>query len=220
MFEPVSVSSEHLAYTRGLQEFLAPKLSSNLKAIGNLEILRQPAIALFCSNQCPEDLAQQTYALVKQLRKANIAVISGFHSPVEKVCLHLLLKGTQPIIYCPARSLDTLRLPQDQKTAIEARRLLLLSPFPVSQKRATVALAVRRNRLVGAIATSVFIAYATPQGKTENLASAIARQSKAIFTFNSPDTVNLMQVGVTAMDVNTPHSKLLSDTKADSIKLD
>jgi hypothetical protein len=64
---------------------------------------------------------------------------------MEKECLRLLMRGTQPIIHCPARSLDTLRFSQDQKAAIAANQLLLLWPFVANQKRATAARAEKRR---------------------------------------------------------------------------
>lgn len=220
MFEPVPIPSTPSAYSETLSKFLSQKPSLNLKAIGDLDILGKPAIALFCSTQCPEALARQTYILVEHLRDASIPVVSGFHSPVEKACLQLLMQGTQPIIQCPARSLDTLRLSPNQKAAIKAKRLVLLSPFSASQKRATAALAERRNRLVAAIAVSVFIPYATPRGKTESLAQAIASQSKPLFTFQSSDTENLSQIGVQAIHPSPSYVELLAATESDSIKSD
>jgi predicted Rossmann fold nucleotide-binding protein DprA/Smf involved in DNA uptake len=177
-----------------------------LTAIGNLESLQQPAIALFCSVKCPGDLILQTYDLAQSLRDAQIPVISGFHSPMEKECLRLLMRGTQPIIHCPARSLDTLRLSQDQKAAIAANQLLLLSPFVANQKRATAALADKRNQLVGTIATGVFIAYAAPGGKTEAFTQRLVHQGKPLFTFDSPDTQNLQSVSAKTVTPDTAAS--------------
>jgi len=37
-------------------------------------------------------------------------VISGFHTPAEKECLRILLRGAQPIIICPARSIEPIFL--------------------------------------------------------------------------------------------------------------
>ena len=210
VFAPVQLQPEDSVYPGGLRRFLGGKSLPHLSAIGNLDLLQETAIALFCSADCPADLARQTYAIVKKLRDAQFPVISGFHSPIEKECLKLLMQGTQPLIHCPARSLQTLRLSPDQKTTIEAKRLLLLSPFPASQKRATAVLAERRNRLVSAIATSVFIAYATPGGKTEKLAQAIADHPKPLFTFNSPDTQNLQQIGAEVVGAKVELSVLVA----------
>jgi len=64
-----------------------------LYAIGNVDILRQPLTALFCSNKCPGSAILRALDFAAQLRDANRAVISGFHTPVEKECLAILLRG-------------------------------------------------------------------------------------------------------------------------------
>src|SRR5437899_10785873 len=100
-----------------------------LYAIGNVEILRQPLTALFCSNKCPGSAILRALDLAAQLRDANRAVVSGFHTPIEKECLAILLRGKSSIVICPARSLARLRVPANWKTAITDGRLLILSPF-------------------------------------------------------------------------------------------
>lgn len=67
---------------------------------------------------------------------------------MEKECLLLLLRGTQPVIHCPARSLEKMRLLKEHQKAVEGDRLLILSPFLGKQHRATAALAQSRNQFV------------------------------------------------------------------------
>jgi hypothetical protein len=55
------------------------------------------------------------------------------------------LRGAQPTIICPARSIEGMRIPPEWKQAIEQERLLLLSPFEKKYRRVTAALAKQRN---------------------------------------------------------------------------
>jgi len=48
-------------------------------------------------------------------RDDGVTVISGFHTPVEKECLRILLRGSQPVIICPARSIEGMRIPPTWK---------------------------------------------------------------------------------------------------------
>src|SRR5574341_2356159 len=80
-------------------------------AIGDLQILEQPLLGLFCSTRCPGEVILRTYDLAIALREANIPVIGGFHTPMEKECLEVLLRGQQPVVICPARSIASLRMP-------------------------------------------------------------------------------------------------------------
>jgi len=64
-----------------------------LGLVGAAELLRRPLVALFCSRRCPGELILRTYDLARRLRDAGVAVISGFHTPMEREALHFLLKG-------------------------------------------------------------------------------------------------------------------------------
>src|SRR5690348_12573481 len=99
-----------------------------ITARGDLAILQRPALALFCSIACPGDVILQTYDLARDLRDAGVTVAGGFHAPMERECLHLLLRGTQPIVVCPAR---------EWRAPLAEGRLLLLSPFGEGSRRAT-----------------------------------------------------------------------------------
>jgi len=76
-----------------------------LHVIGSAAPLRQPLTALFCSTKCPGAASLDAFDRIAQLRDAGRAIISGFHTPVEKECLRILLRGESPIVICPARSL-------------------------------------------------------------------------------------------------------------------
>ncbi len=82
-----------------------------LWAIGDAQILNVGLLALFCSVRCPGDLILKTYDLARTLRDAGVPVIGGFHSPMEKECLRLLLRGQQPVVVCPARNIENMRVP-------------------------------------------------------------------------------------------------------------
>lgn len=137
-----------------------------INALGNLALLHQPLAALFCSAKCPGCVILPAYDLAARWRDEGQAVISGFHSPVEKECLRILLRGQQPIIICPARGLPK-RIPPDWKKPLADGRLLILSIFPSTESRITADLASRRNELVAALADEVFVAHATPGGRLE-----------------------------------------------------
>jgi len=112
-----------------LQRHQLPEWHDPVDMIGNQEILQSKKLALFCSRQCPGNLILKAYDLARSLRDEGTTVISGFHTPVEKECLRILLRGKQPIIICPARSVEGMRIPSEWKQAIEQGRLLLLAPF-------------------------------------------------------------------------------------------
>ena len=155
-------------WPRLLAERLGTSGPPQLSALGNLDLLALPKTALFCSASCPGHAILATYDQAARWRDAGRCVISGFHSPVEKECLQILLRGSQPIIVCPARALPQ-RVPPDWKKALAAGRPLILSPFTATANRVTTELASRRNEFVAALADEVFIAHATVAGRLETL---------------------------------------------------
>ena len=171
-------------------------------ALGSTAILRSPLLALLCSIRCPGKLILETYDLARALRDAGVSVVSGFHTPMEKECLHLLLRGNQPVIVCPARSIESMRLPSELKPPIESGRLLLLSPFKKSDRRPTAKLAEERNRFVAALATEIFVAYADEGGKTEQLCRHLIAAGKPVLTFDAPANAHLIALGCTL--ITTP----------------
>ena len=185
---------------------LLPKVESK----GNLRLLDEPLTALFCSNRCPGDLILKTYDLARALRDAGAPVIGGFQTPLERECLRLLLRGAQPVVVCPARSIDNMRSPRNWRPALDGGRLLVLSPFPATARRPTVELAAQRNDLVADLAQRVFIANAAPGSKTEAFAHKLADTGKPLLTLDSLSNANLVEMGADVFDPARDLTELIS----------
>ncbi|MBW2604775.1 MAG: DNA-processing protein DprA [Deltaproteobacteria bacterium] len=161
-------------------------------AIGNLNILEKQLLGFFCSAKCPGAIILKTYDLIRDLRNKGVIVISGFHSPIEKDCLDFLIRGKQPIVICPARGIETMRIPKPWRMPIEKNRVLILSPFENKYRRPTVALAEHRNRFVKMLAYKILIACAANKSKTMQLFSKASTQGKEVYTLdkqNSSETI-------------------------------
>lgn len=171
------------------------KVARSLASVGNLDILTSNVLALFCSVKCPGKLILQTYDLAITLRNAGVTVISGFHSPMEKECLALLLRGAQPVVVCPARSIERMRIPPEWKAPLADGRLLVLSPFSEKERRATAHTAQLRNQLVAALADQVFVAHAAPGGKTEQFCREILQAGKPVLTLDDPNNAPFIALG-------------------------
>jgi predicted Rossmann fold nucleotide-binding protein DprA/Smf involved in DNA uptake len=197
-----TIAPDYPAYPVALKTCVAFKAAPILTAIGDISLLQKPAIALFCSKQCPGDLILTTYDLAQSLRGAAIPIISGFHTPIEQDCLNILLRGTQPIIHCPARSIHNIRLSSEQKQAIDEHRLLLISPFSASYPRVTAELAEKRTEMIGAIAHTIFIAYAAPNSKTLAFAQRLISAGKPIVTFASSNNPLLDEQGIIGLGID------------------
>ena len=188
-----------VVYPLRLPAYLGQHTPASVTTLGNLDLLSQPALALLCSVKCPGSIILQSYDLTQQLCERTIPVIGGFHSPIEKECLTILLRGQGPVLICPARSLVGMRLPAEWKVPFEQGRLLLLSPFPEWQRRPTTQSAQERNHFVAALADHIFIAYAAPGGKTEQFCREIVGWGKPVYTFDHPANAHLIEMGVRAV---------------------
>lgn len=175
---------------------------ATLTLIGNGDILANRTLGLLCSVRCPGAVILKAYDLAVALRDAGVTVAGGFHSPMERECLRVLLRGTQPVIVCPARSIETMRVPAEWREPIEQGRLLIVSPFATGKRRATTALAQERNRFVAALADAVMVAHATRDGRTEALCREFVAWRKPLYTFDTPENANLLALGVSAWPSN------------------
>jgi predicted Rossmann fold nucleotide-binding protein DprA/Smf involved in DNA uptake len=171
--DPTVLRSNDAGYPVTLRERLGDHAPKTLTALGNLELLLQPKTAFFCSVRCPDDAILGAYDSTRKLRDGGMTVISGFHSPVEKECLRILLRGTQPIIVCPARSLRKMRIPAEWRRALEGGRLLIVSRFEQTPRRADSGSARRRNELVAALSDEVLIVHAEPGGRIERISELV-----------------------------------------------
>ena len=115
-------------------------------ALGDVGLLARSKLALISSQKCPGDVILKTYDFARLVRGSWVAIVSGFHSPIEKDCLPILLRGPDPIIIVQAHRLSTSRLPKDWQKALEDKRLLLLSPFVVSARPGRIVAAVSDRR--------------------------------------------------------------------------
>ncbi|MBA3611454.1 MAG: DNA-processing protein DprA [Nitrospirales bacterium] len=189
------VSLSDPAFPSSLVRHLGDKSPKRIAAIGNLDLVNSKAVALICSVKCPGTIILQTYDIARKLREAGVPVIGGFHSPMERECLRILLRGNQPLIICPARSLDEIRLPKEYKKPLDQGRLLLLSPFSDKLRRATVQTSLYRNRFVAALAECLFVPYAAPSGKTEQLCSDFLARGKRLYTLECDANLHLTALG-------------------------
>jgi len=191
----IHIHKDHPTYPPSLTQYLADDAPETITAIGNPDILKNKALAVFSSIKCPGKIILKTYDLMRRLRVEGVTVISGFHSPMEQECLNILLRGNQPIIICPARSIEGMRIKKEFRQPIEAGRLLILSPFSNRENRVSSKRADRRNRFVSALADEILVPYASPGSKTEALCKELLGKGRKVLTFNSNYNKNLLALG-------------------------
>lgn len=163
------------AWPKSLTERLGASAPPILRTVGPLELLAARKVGLFCSAHSPGEAILRAHDAACRMRDEGVTVISGFHSPIEKECLRILLRGKQPIIICPGRAIEAMRIPTDCRTAFGAGRILFLSPFTRQPKRVTKESALWRNEVVAALADEAYVAYVAEGGQTEGIVGMLKR---------------------------------------------
>lgn len=168
----------------------------NLRTIGNAALLQTRKVGLLCSRRCPGTIIVQTLDLALALRNSAATMVGGFQSSMERECLDTLLRGKHPVIVCPARSIDGMRLPASWRLAIAENRLLVASPFGTKKRRATAALAEQRDRFVADLADEIIVAHASPGGQLERLCRDLVASGKPLWTLDGPPNAHILALGV------------------------
>ena len=179
----VTISAGDSDYPLRIRDRLGSDAPNSFATIGAAALLKQPLLALLCSVRCPGSAIVEAYEATKKVAQSEWVVVSGFHSPMEKECLRILLRAKHPVVVCVARTLENMRIPAEWREHIDASRMLLLSPFIKKYRRNTTTMAQTRNLVVSALAEKMWIPYAAPGSKTELLAS------KANLWFESPQMI-------------------------------
>ena len=204
-------------YPEQLKRYLNTEAPETIWRWGEVNLLTSRNIsqerelwALFCSSKCPGEIILKTHDLAQRFRRLGKSTIGGFHSPVEKECLRVLLRGEHPLIICPARGLENMRLKPEWKRALSENRLLILSIFAGKFRRSTVELARQRNKFVAALADKILVAHAAEGSRTLEFAKTVAEWGKPLFTFDTKANKSLLQLGAqpveSTVEMNEPSS--------------
>ncbi|MDP2991829.1 MAG: DNA-binding protein [Deltaproteobacteria bacterium] len=143
-----------------------------VSSLGNTELLKLRKTAFLCSREIPASVVLKCYDWAIEQRDQGNCVISGFHSKIEKDVFHYLLAGTQPVIMALARGMKE-KIEPELKAAIDAERLLIVSPFENSVKRVSAETAEKRNRFMIELADEVVIGFAGKGGMLERLIAGV-----------------------------------------------
>jgi predicted Rossmann fold nucleotide-binding protein DprA/Smf involved in DNA uptake len=193
---PVWISKGEPHYPANLVKHFGESAPEGIACIGNLELLELLPLGVFGSVRCPASLILQAYDMAQSLKEKQTPVISGFHSPVEKEVLSVLLQGVGSIAICLARGLEGMRVPSEHHKPLEDGRMVLVSLLGNTIRRPKVEFSYERNRLVAALAERILVLHAEPGGKLESLCLELMGWGKPIYTIKDTSNENLIHLGV------------------------
>ena len=130
---------------------------------GARALLDQPMTAFFASRQCPGEAIRAALDWALQQARRRRVVISGFHSPLERSVLKLLLEARSPAVIVLARPLLRAKLPAQWLTAADLGDLAVIG-LESDRGRLIEELAAQRNELAARFADEVVVAHASDGG--------------------------------------------------------
>ena len=191
-------------YPANLKTHQSKQSPDEIYTLGDFLILKQKKLAVFCSKKYPGTIIMQMYDVMRSLRKESLAVIGGFHSPMEQECLNILFRGKASAIVCPARALHNMRIRKEFRGPLGEGRLLLLLPFQDHHNRISLKNSTSRNYFVAAVADAIIVTYAAPQSKTEEFCGEIISWGKPVYTLKSEENKKLIEMGAIPVSPEQP----------------
>lgn len=120
-------------------------------SLGNILLHEYKKIGYFASNKIAALSVLPTLDWATAIAKRDdVAIVSGFHSKMEREVLDFLLRGKCGIICVLARSMYK-KVPEKFREAYDAGRVLFISPFKTSATRSSRHLCQQRNEYAASI---------------------------------------------------------------------
>ncbi len=184
----------------GLGSFLDGR-PPKLWCAGEQRILNNRLLGIISSRNGDADLAAKSAGLLRQLASLkDVSFIGGWHSPLEKEALRILLGGSAQIVVCVAKSLNRFIPPAEINNQLRQGHALLLTHCSPKAKRVSREASLRCNQLVMGLAKTLLVLSAPEGGSSLKLARAALNYGKPVLTLE--DRVNKELLGCGALSAS------------------
>ena len=140
-----------------------------METLGNTSLLDRNKIGYFASSKIASLSVLPTLDWATEVsEREDVAIVSGFHSKMEREVLDFLLRGKCGIICVLARSIYK-KIPEKFREAYNAKRVLFIAPFKTSATRTSRHLCQQRNEYVASISDSLVFSSLTPDSSLYSL---------------------------------------------------
>lgn len=141
--------------------------------LGNTSLLDRKRIGYFASSKVATLSVLPTLDWAAEVAsREDVAVVSGFHSKMEREVLDFLLRGKCGIICVLARSIYK-KIPDKFREAYNSGRVLFIAPFKTSATRTSRHLCQQRNEYVASISDELVFSSLTRDSSLYQLYSAM-----------------------------------------------
>lgn len=140
-----------------------------METLGNTSLLDRNKIGYFASSKIASLSVLPTLDWATEVSKReDVAIVSGFHSKMEREVLDFLLRGKCGIICVLARSIYK-KIPDKFREAYDDGRVLFIAPFKTSATRTSRHLCQQRNEYVASISDELVFSSLTPDSSLYSL---------------------------------------------------
>lgn len=134
-----------------------------METLGNTSLLDRKKIGFFASGTIAALSVLPTLDWATEVaRREDVAIVSGFHSKMEREVLDFLLRGKCGIICVLARSIYK-KIPDKYREAYNAGRVLFIAPFKTSATMTSCHLCQQRNEYAASISDELVFSSLTPE---------------------------------------------------------
>lgn len=150
-----------------------------METMGDRSLIDRKKIGYFAAGRIAALSVLPTLDWATEVAKRDdVAIVSGFHSKMEREVLDFLLRGKCGIICVLARSMYK-KIPDKFRAAYDAGRVLFISPLKTSATRSSRHLCLQRNEYVASISDELVFSSLTPESSLYPFATNIL-SSKSI----------------------------------------
>ena len=158
---------------------LRHQMTDNVQMLGNAALMERPKVAFLSSRRVAPAAVMRCYDWATGMRGGGSAgrlappcVVGGFQSALERDVLKLLLPdGGPPIVMVLARGMWR-SVPMEYREAINAGRMLVVSPFSQGVVRVSKETAEKRNGWILDHCDEAVFASLDPNGSLARLVAA------------------------------------------------
>lgn len=143
-----------------------------METLGNISLLDRKKIGYFASSKIATLSVLPTLDwAVEVAQREDVAIVSGFHSKMEREVLDFLLRGKCGIVCVLARSIYK-KIPDKFREAYNTGRVLFIVPFKTSATMASRHLCGKRNEYVSSISDELVFSSLTPRSSLFSLVTS------------------------------------------------
>ena len=143
-----------------------------METLGNTSLLDRKKIGYFASSKIATLSVLPTLDWATEVAQhEDVAIVSGFHSKLEREVLDFILRGKCGIVCVLARSIYK-KIPEKFREAYNSGRVLFIAPFKTSATRTSRHLCQQRNEYVASISDELVFSSLTPRSSLFSLVTS------------------------------------------------